>query len=122
VDDLSSPPPSPPPPGLGPNLRPGRGIRDTRLAERALRERWPIPTSLRKPLVARLAEIIEDTDSSPREVTAAARALLEASRCNLQSIETTIRATEHGELADRMAELEAKVGGGKSASRPGWTS
>jgi hypothetical protein len=33
--------------GLGGNLGPVRGIRDIRLVERALRERWPIPKAIR---------------------------------------------------------------------------
>ena len=42
--------------GLGGNT--GRGIRDARLVERALRERWPISKALRGPLIDRLAGIV----------------------------------------------------------------
>ena len=97
--------------GLGGNLRTGRGIRDTRLVERALRERWPIPKAIRKPLIERLNEIVQDTDSSPREVTSAAKAILSASKINLDGITSAIKAREHEELVQRVEELEQRVGG-----------
>ncbi len=102
--------------GLGGNLAPGRGIRDTRLAERALRERWPIPRAIRRPLIERLYEIVEDTASSPREVTSAAKAILAASKLNLEAIAATMKAREHEELIQRVAELERhseSQGGGR---------
>jgi hypothetical protein len=37
----------------------GRGIRDVRLVERAIREWWPIPRALRGPLIGRLAGIVQ---------------------------------------------------------------
>jgi hypothetical protein len=95
--------------GLGGNLRPGRGARDTRLMERALRERWPIPKAIRKPLIDRLYEIVEDTGSSPREVTSAAKAILAASKLNLESITATMKAQEREELIERLAELERRA-------------
>jgi hypothetical protein len=95
--------------GLGGNLRTGRGIRDTRLVERALRERWPIPKAIRKPLIERLYEIVEDTASSPREVTSAAKTILSASKLNLESITATMKAQEHEELIERLAELERRA-------------
>jgi hypothetical protein len=76
-----------------------------------LRERWPIPKAIRKPLIERLNEVVQDTDSSPREVTAAARAILEASRVNLESVGVVIRVQEHEELVARLTELEQRVGG-----------
>ena len=95
--------------GLGGNLRPGRGPRDTRLMERAMRERWPIPKAIRKPLIDRLYEIVEDTGSSPREVTSAAKAILTASKLNLESITATMKAQEREELIERLAELERRT-------------
>jgi hypothetical protein len=90
----------------GPNAP---GIRTTRLIERALRERWPIPKSLRKPLIERLAEIVQGTGSSPREVTSAAKAILAASKINLEAIAATNRAREHEGLIRHLAaaDLEA---------------
>lgn len=94
--------------GLGGNLRPGRGTRDTRLIERALAEQWPIPKKMRKPLIERLNEIVQDTGSSPREVTSAAKAILSASKINLETITAAIKANEHEELIERVAELEQR--------------
>ena len=87
----------------------GRGSRDTRLVERALRERWPIPKALRGPLIDRLAGIVTDPETSPREATAAARAILSASKINVELIGATIKAREHEELAARLAEVERCV-------------
>ena len=85
----------------------GRGARDTRLVARALAERWPIPRALRGPLIDRMARIVTDPDASPREATAAARAILSASKINVDLIGATIKAHEHEDLADRLAALEA---------------
>lgn len=82
------------------------GARDTRLVERAVRERWPIPKALRGPLIERLAGIVQDPGASPREATAAARAILSASKINLDGIAATIKAAEHEDLAARLAALE----------------
>ena len=90
-------------------LGPGRGIRDTRLVGRGLRERRPIPKAIRKPLIERLAEIVHDTDSSPREVTSAAKAILSASKINLETIAATIKAQEHEEVIGRIEELEKQT-------------
>jgi hypothetical protein len=73
----------------------GSGIRETRLVERALRERWPIPEALRGPLIDRLSKIVTDPAASPREATAAARAILSASKINLDLIGAAIKAREH---------------------------
>jgi hypothetical protein len=63
-------------------------IRDTRLVERALRERWPIPKSSRAVVIAKLVEVMNDSASSPRERVAACRALISASKANLDGIRT----------------------------------
>jgi hypothetical protein len=61
--------------------------------------------------VDRLAATINDPAASPREATAAARAILEASRVNLESIRTTIAAEEHEHpsAAVTLAELARKL-------------
>jgi len=96
-----------PPGGLGGTS--GRGARDTRLVERAVRERWPIPKALRGPLIERLAGIVQDPEASPREATAAARAILTASKINLDGIAATIKAREHDELTARLDALEERI-------------
>jgi hypothetical protein len=83
--------------------------RDSRLLERALREHWPIPDTLRKGLVARLAKIIADPDSSKRSVVAAAKTLATLSRGNLAAVETAIRAEQHEDLNRRLDELEQAI-------------
>src|SRR5688572_3876544 len=85
------------------------GIRTTRLVERALRERWPIPRRLRKPLIGRLYEVVEATGSSPREVVSAAKAILSASKLNRETITASIRAREHEEVLRRVEELERRA-------------
>lgn len=112
MSEHTSPPPddaAPPRGGLGGDaLEPG--VRTTRLLERALRERWPVPTSLRGRVVERLAATIDDPGTSPREATAAALALLQASRTNLSAIDTALRAKSQEELEGRIAALETAAG------------
>jgi hypothetical protein len=85
------------------------GIRTTRLVERAIAEQWPIPDKLRPRLVKKLSRIMMDPHVSPREATSAAKALLAASKINLESIGTAMKAEEHEDLIDRIEELERKA-------------
>jgi hypothetical protein len=82
--------------------------RRPRLMERALRERWAIPGSLRQPLVERLSEIVRDPETPPREVLSAVSAILTASKINLANIALSIKVQTHEELEERMTELERK--------------
>jgi hypothetical protein len=84
-------------------------MKDARLVERALRERWPVPQALRRPLVERLGKIVQDPKASPREAVAAARALLAASRINLESTAVAAKLRETEEIGALLAELERKV-------------
>lgn len=59
------------------------GLRDTRMIAKALEQRWPIKPEYRAALVRRLVQVIADPASSPREVTAASRALIAAEGQNL---------------------------------------
>ena len=86
-----------------------RRIHDVRLFARALRETWPIPKDMRPVVIERLREVIEDTDSSPREVTAASTVILQASRINLDVVATAVKAREADDLADRMAVVEDRL-------------
>jgi hypothetical protein len=85
-----------------------RDVKHTRLIERALREEWPIPASMRRPLIKRLNEIIQDTDSTPREVTSAAKAILTASRLNLEVVTKAIAADQHEDIVRRLSALEER--------------
>jgi hypothetical protein len=87
----------------------GRGIRDVRLVERALREDWPIPPALRPKLIKRLSKIIQDKTASPREITSACKVVLSASRINLELIGVVIAAQTHEELEGRLTELEKRT-------------
>jgi hypothetical protein len=57
-------------------------------------------------LIARLAAIVQDSNASRREAIAAAKAILAASRINLEGIGAIIKAHQHTELAERVAALE----------------
>lgn len=65
-------------------------IRDTRLQERAIRERWPMSADVRIKVLKRLCKIVDDDawpdpDERPsqREVISAAKALISADKLNL---------------------------------------
>lgn len=60
------------------------GIRQTRLLERAIRERWPISDGMKKAIMTRQCNIAINPQSSPREATSAARAVLSAVSHNLE--------------------------------------
>jgi hypothetical protein len=90
----------------------GRNARDKhrrRLVERALRERWAIPREVRASLIERLGKIVQDSEASPRDVTAAGRAILAASKINLDHISATIKARTHEEIDCRLEEVERRV-------------
>jgi len=53
-------------------------IRDIRMIQKSLEQRWPIRPEYREALVKRLTKIIADPKSTTREVTAASRALIAA--------------------------------------------
>jgi hypothetical protein len=92
---------------------------DARLAERALRESWPVPAELRPELVRILAELARSADASPRERTSAIKALLQASRLNLEALKVAMAA----DYQDVLAELEVLqrgelAGGAAGAEAP----
>lgn len=78
-------------------------IRDTRMMSRALMQRWPIKPEYREAIIKRLVRVVADPNSSPREITAAARGLLAAEAQN--------QADEHKVvdvgIANRNAQLDA---------------
>jgi hypothetical protein len=81
--------------------------------DRAMRERWAIPGSLRRPLVERLGEIVRDPEAPHREVLSAVSAILTASKINLAEIALTMKVQTHEELEERMTEIERMAGFGK---------
>ena len=66
----------------GAALSAGPAIRDTRMLERALRERWPIPDQYRDAIVTRQIRIAIDPSSSNREATSATRCLVSMEQQN----------------------------------------
>jgi hypothetical protein len=75
---------------------------DARLFCRALREGWDVPAERRPEVIARLVELAISKESSPREATAAARALLQAMRLQLE----TVKVAEACGFAEALALLE----------------
>lgn len=88
-------------------------MRQTRLWERALRERWPIPEAMRSVIVKSLGKILLDANSSAREKTAAAKALMAADSLNVQQ-ERMDQADEH-ERRQRLVELARQLSPGEVA-------
>lgn len=95
-------------------------IRDTRLAERALVQRWPVKPEYREAMIRRLVRVIADPASSAREVSAASRALLAAEGQNQQDEHKVIDvrvSTRHDQLDAIAADLGIDVGAIEDATR-----
>ena len=90
---------------------------DLRLYERALRDGWDVPAATRAEVIRVLGEIVGDAKARRRDRTAAARALLQASRVELEAIRVA-QAAQYEDLARRLAALEGD-GGGELASAGG---
>jgi hypothetical protein len=88
------------------------------LVKRATRERWRIPRELRGPLVERLGLIVQDCQAGSSRAVAAARAVLSASKLNLENISATIKADDYTDLERRITALEQDLD--KSDSSPKW--
>lgn len=58
------------------------GIRTTRMLERAVRQRWPIPEEYKAAIIKRQAKIAVDPKSTARESASAAKTVLAADRLN----------------------------------------
>ncbi len=82
---------------------------ECRLADLALRERWPIPDAAREAMIAQLAAVVSEPGimkRKPRLFMACAKTLMGLSRVSLSAVDTTIRAKSADELAERVAMLE----------------
>jgi hypothetical protein len=90
---------------------------DLRLYERALRNGWDVPASTRVEVIRVLGEIVADSKARRRDRTAAARALLQASRVELDAIRVA-QSVQYEDLAQRLAALEGG-GGGELAEAEG---
>jgi hypothetical protein len=97
--------------GLGlPDVR--NGTRDVRLLAMALKEHWPMTAKARKAAIRQLQEVVSEPGAirkRPRSFHAALKALMGLSRINLDVVATVIKATEHEEILERLAELERQA-------------
>lgn len=87
---------------------------------RAVQERWPIKPEFREALVKRLTRIIADPNSSPREVTAASKALISAEKQNQDDQHKVVDvelSREHARLASIAADLGIDASVIEDASR-----
>ena len=84
-------------------------IRDTRLIEKALRERWPIKPEFREKITYSLIAVIADKNSPARAKIAAARALMYADSLNLEAEKIAQADWQHEEKldADRMDRISS---------------
>lgn len=80
-------------------------IRDIRMIQKAMEQRWPIKPEYRSVLVQRLTRIIADPQSTPREVTAAAKGLIAAESQNQKDEHARI-----DEFNDRILALARRCG------------
>lgn len=96
-------------------LEPSR--EDQRLLIRALRQGWDIPAGLRAQIVAVLGEIISDKGATRRERTSAARALMQASRVELDAIRVA-QGTQHEDVIRRLEALEGEGRSDGELARP----
>ena len=86
---------------------------------RALQPGWRIPAEMRQKVVAVLCEITSDATARPRERTAVARALLQASRVDLDAIRAAQEAQD-GDLAGRLRALEERADAGPADATGGF--
>jgi hypothetical protein len=71
-----------------------------------VRERWVIPVKLRRSVVLRLGEVLEQPGIGHREMISAVKAILTASKINLQNVGVTMKAQEFVDLIPRIEVLE----------------
>ena len=92
---------------------------DARLLERALNHGWDVPQEMRVTIIAVLGEIVNDSKATKRERTSAARAVMQASRVELDAIRVAQWA-QFEDVIRRLQALESEgQGDGKLADVPG---
>jgi len=90
---------------------------DARLAERALREAWPVPEGRRAELVAKLIDVALADATPPRERVSAIKALLMAGRLNIEAIRTA-QAADYQDVLERLEALRGAADGGGLGEDP----
>jgi hypothetical protein len=91
---------------------------DLRLYVRALQQGWNIPQGVRTEIVQKLHGIVTAEKSTARERTSAARAIMQASRVELDAIRLAYGA-QYENLIKRMETLEEKTDGGLAEAAGG---
>lgn len=76
------------------------GIRETRLYEKALTQRWNIPPQMREEIIESLLRVLRDATASPREKTSAAKALMAADKLNIEQEKIQQNDEHHGDRLD----------------------
>src|SRR5262245_12468267 len=85
--------------GRGDSIVRERGrVEEIRLYKLALAQAWAISPAMKRQVMARLSEVLYDRTASPRELTAAARAVISATGQNLAAVDTALRARQSEEL------------------------
>ena len=79
---------------------------DAPLLQRALRSGWDVPEEMRATILAVLREIVNDGNTTARERISAARAVVQASRVELDAIRVAM-AANFEDLNGRVGNLEA---------------
>lgn len=82
-----------------------RGIRDTRMIEKAIRERWPIPEGKRPAIAQMLCDVAESKDASDRGKIAAAKALIEIDKLNMEQERRDLAIPEYHSHAVSVVEI-----------------
>jgi hypothetical protein len=95
--------------------RPSRS--DVRLYSRAFRQGWDIPAKKRKEIITMLVDITQAEKASHREKTSAARALMQASRVELDAIRLAQMALFE-DMSRRLEALEGEGGSHAKLARP----
>jgi transcriptional regulator of acetoin/glycerol metabolism len=83
------------------------GIKDTRMMEKALKQRWPMTEEKRAIVINALLDVIQTSDK-PREITAAARALMSAEAQNQTDEHKLIDAISNDH--DRISQIAIDLG------------
>ena len=93
---------------------------DMRLYVRALRQGWNISANVRSDIINMLREIVTDEKATRREKTSAARAVMQASRVELDAIRVA-HGARFEEMVKRLEALEGKeqVHGGLAQAASG---
>lgn len=87
------------------------------LMERVERERWAVPAQLSASAYERLHEIVDDATAKPRQILAAAKALIAISRLNHANIELTIKVKQLEQMDQRMTKIEERLKANDAAAR-----